>query len=124
MFTVESHDDLLSLACLGDVVQGGVGILFGNYEKSILVFLPVLSVFIAIGECYLLSIASKLVIPCLRICDISVENNFGNRNVSDTKVFVHDDRSHRYTEQGRGFASFPVYMFGNGLEVLNELRVE
>ena len=124
VFTVESLDDLLSLACPGDVGQGGVGILFRNYEKGIVILLSVPPVLITIGECYLLSIASKLVIPCLRICDISVENNIGNRNVSKTQIFIHDYRSHRYTEQGRGFASFPVYMFGNGLEVLNKLRVE
>ena len=82
MFTVESLDDLLSLACLGDVGQGGVGILFGNYEKCIVILLPVLPVLITIGECYGLSIGCKPAVPRLRILYISVENNFGNRNVS------------------------------------------
>ena len=63
MFTVESLDDLLSLACLGDVGQGRVGILFGNYKKNIVILLSVFPVLITIGECYGLSIGCKLVIP-------------------------------------------------------------
>ena len=124
MFTVESLDDLLSLACIGDIGQGRVGVLFGYYEKNIVILLPVLPVLITIGECYGLSIGCKPAVPRLRICDLSVENYLGSRDFSNSQVFIHDDRSHRYTEQGRGLACLPVDMFGNSLEVLNKLRVE